>query len=284
MLLENEEFIISFDALGGEISSVVSKELDIEYMYKGNTEFWGGKNPTLFPIVGNTFSKTYEVNGETYAMKNHGLIRYAKLNGTYQNGRVEFTYCSNEETLSVYPFHFSYKMIYELDGSTLIVSYEIENTGPTKMPFTFGLHPGFLCPLQADETFEDYTFHFEKEEHCQQFDFQTLEYKELSVKEVSLNYKLFETQPTLIYEGVESEVFRLQGKRHGVQISVAGNQKHYPILALWTPKEGAPFICVEPWLASGDLKENDKDFFEREGTIVLEEKERFETSYRISFF
>ena len=49
-------------------------------MYQGNTDFWGGKNPTLFPMVGNTFSKTYEINGKSYAMKNHGLERSLKMN------------------------------------------------------------------------------------------------------------------------------------------------------------------------------------------------------------
>lgn len=284
MVLENEEYIVKFDAHGGEIASVVRKGLELEYMYQGDTEYWGGKNPTLFPIVGSTYSKSYEIDDKTYAMKNHGLIRYATLVGKSYEDRIEFTYESNEETLSVYPFDFSYKISYQLDGSTLVVSYDIKNTGNRVMPFTFGLHPGFKCPIQLDETFEDYTFSFEQDEKCEMFDYVSREYKEIEVKDISLGYDLFTVQETLIYKGIKSEAFTLEGKRHGVRLDVSGNEDHYPILALWTPKKGAPFICIEPWLATNDLVENDKNFYEREGTFLLEEQDTFKTSYRITFF
>ena len=35
-------------------------------MYQGDTPFWGGKNPSLWPLVGNTLDGTYEVYGKKY--------------------------------------------------------------------------------------------------------------------------------------------------------------------------------------------------------------------------
>ncbi len=79
MKIANERYEMTFCEQGGEMTSFRDKQTDIQYLYQGDSEFWSGKNPTLFPIVGNTHSGTYEIDGKQYAMKNHGLIRYAKL-------------------------------------------------------------------------------------------------------------------------------------------------------------------------------------------------------------
>ena len=51
MKLENERYEVTFTEKGGEIASFTDKQTGIQYMYQGNTDFWGGKNPTLFPMV-----------------------------------------------------------------------------------------------------------------------------------------------------------------------------------------------------------------------------------------
>ena len=79
MKLENERYVATFTEQGGEITSFLDKQTGIQYMYQGDTPYWGGKNPTLFPMVGSTYTKDYVIDGKTYAMKNHGLIRYMTL-------------------------------------------------------------------------------------------------------------------------------------------------------------------------------------------------------------
>ena len=111
-------------------------------------------NPALFPMIGNTYTKDYEVNGKKYAMKNHGLIRYQDLTCTHQDETsITFTFMDNEETRSQYPFSFTYHVTYQLNENQVLITYDITNTGREKMPFMFGLHPGFLCPLTETETF-----------------------------------------------------------------------------------------------------------------------------------
>ena len=53
----------------------------------------------------------------------------------------------------------------------LTVTYHIKNTGDKEMPFSFGLHPGFNCPLCEEERFEDYTMRFSNPEKMQQLVF-----------------------------------------------------------------------------------------------------------------
>lgn len=286
MKLENERYIMTFCEKGGEMESFTDKEAGIQYLYQGNTDFWGGKNPGLFPLIGNTYDGTYEIDGKTYAMKNHGLIRYANLTCLAHNeNSVTYELCSNEETLKQYPFDFSYQVTYELVKNKVTITYDITNTGEKEMPFTFGLHPGFLCPLTKEETFEDYHLVFSNPESIQQIHFdpskqQKETYEDVEVQDIPLTYKWILDEATIIYKNCKSAYVTLQGKEHGVKVSIAG----YPYLAFWTPAEGAPFICIEPWYGHGDFTKVDEDFYHREGTMILSPKRTFTTSYTIEVF
>ena len=141
-------YVATFTEQGGEITSFLDKQTGIQYMYQGDTPYWGGKNPTLFPMVGSTYTKDYVIDGKTYAMKNHGLIRYMTLTAVEgKDDEIVFALDSSEETRRQYPFDFRYEIHYTLEGNRLNIRYVITNTGEKEMPFSFGLHPGFLCPL-----------------------------------------------------------------------------------------------------------------------------------------
>lgn len=286
MKLENERYEVTFTTKGGEIQSFKDKETGIEYMYQGNTPFWSGKNPGLFPLVGNTYDGTYEINGTTYAMKNHGLVRYNELTCVKNDGEeVVFELKANEETLQQYPFHFTYQVAYTLKENKLSIVYTITNNGDEVMPFTFGLHPGFNCPLLENETFEDYKIVFDQEEQMKQLVFdlkkqEPVQYKEVTLKEIPCDYNLFKQYATLVYRDFKSDYVTLKGPKHSVRIS----QKGFPFVAFWTPKEGAPFICLEPWYGHADFEKVDVDFYHREGTMILNKEESFTTSYTIELF
>ncbi len=287
MKLENERYEVTFTEKGGEIASFIDKQTGIQYMYQGNTDFWGGKNPTLFPMVGNTFSKTYEINGKSYAMKNHGLIRYMTLKQQEgEEGEIVMTADSDEQTLQQYPFDFHYEIHYTLSGSQLTIRYLITNTGEEVMPFSFGLHPGFLCPLCEGETFEDYTIRFSNPEKLTQIvmdpqGLQPYSEQDVEMQELKLDYQLFETYATLIYKGMKSAYVTLKGpKEHGVKLSISG----YPLFAVWTAKRDAPFVCLEPWFGHSDFSAVEEDFYHREGTMLLSPKKSFTCAYTIELF
>lgn len=247
----------------------------------------GGKNPTLFPIVGSTYNKEYKAKGKTYSMKNHGIIRYSDLKCTAINDTsITFTLEANKETLAVYPYNFKYEITYTLNNDTLEVVYHITNKDEEKMPFGFGLHPAFRVPLNENETYEDYILEFENEEHMKQlvFDesFETLPYyKDVTMKTWPLNYDEIEKYETLVYRDFTSTYVTLKGKAgNGVRV----NFKGYPFLALWTAKKGAPYLCIEPWYSHDDYEKVDVAFEDREGMIVLAPNETFTTSYSITVF
>ena len=286
MKLENERYMMTFCTKGGEMESFLDKESGIQYLYQGDTEYWSGKNPGLFPIIGNTYSGTYEIDGKTYAMKNHGLIRYADLHCVEQGeDDITLELCDDEATRKQYPFPFCYQVSYHLEQNKCTITYHITNTGSDDMPFTFGLHPGFRCPLCEGEAFEDYHLMFSNEEHVNQLLFdpnkqKPVQKKNVTVQDIALRYEWITDVNVVVYENCRSAYLTLKGKNHGVKVAIAG----YPYLALWTPKQGAPFICIEPWYGHADYTEVKEDFYHREGTMILSPGKTFTTSYSIEVF
>lgn len=287
MKIKNNRYEVTFCTKGGEIESFTDLETGIQYMWQGHPDYWTGKNPGLFPLVGNTLDGTYEINGKTYSMKNHGLIRYATLTCVKEDEKeVVMALDSDEETKKQYPFDFHYEVAYTLEDNQLTITYRITNTGTEEMPFTFGLHPGFNCPLCEGESFEDYTLRFDHTEKMKQLIFDGEKKKPYALADVELDhipcsYDLIEKYLTLIYKGAKSSHLTLSGpKGHGVKISITG----YPYLAIWTAKRGAPFICLEPWYGHADFSEVKEDFYHREGTMILSPSKTFTTAYTIQVF
>lgn len=287
MKLENERYEVSFVTKGGEIASFLDKETGIQYMWQGDAAYWSGKNPTLFPIIGNTYTGTYEIKGKEYAMKNHGLIRTMDLSCKKEDAHTVIMEAdSTAQTRMQYPFSFHYEIAYTLDNNKLTITYHITNTDDEVMPFSFGVHPGFRCPLCEEETFQDYTLKFSNVEEFSQLVFdpekkQPYSLQPIVLQELPCDYGMIEKYATLIYKNPRSAYLTLEGKcGHGVSISLVG----YPYIAIWTAKQGAPFLCLEPWYGHGDFSKQDVDFYHREGTMLLSAKKTFTTSYTLEVF
>ena len=69
MKIKNNRYEVTFCTKGGEIESFTDLETGIQYMWQGHPDYWTGKNPGLFPLVGNTLDGTYEINGKTYSIR-----------------------------------------------------------------------------------------------------------------------------------------------------------------------------------------------------------------------
>lgn len=274
MFLENEFMKVTFKAEGGEIASWIDKKTGKEVIYQGN-QGWSGQNPTLFPIVGNTFTKTYEIDGKTYQMGNHGLIRKAVLAERLEDNKVIFTLTSSEETLKEYPFEFKYELEYELVDDQVNLLYRVTNLGAKVMPFSFGLHPAFIVPQDSDETLLDYKVRLSNPQAVQQLVFdpkkvEPIKYEDVYLDEIKLNNQLFEVYATLLYQNVRQASVVLESNKYAYEVGATG----YQYLAIW--KElSSDYICVEPWVGLGDLEANDYTFENRPGTLLLEPNKHF---------
>lgn len=280
MILENDICEVSFDLKGAEITSFKFKNNDREYMWPGDEQYWSGRNPILFPIVGNTFSKKYKIDGKEYQMGNHGVCRHLDFELKKQGADyLILSVRSNEWTLNQYPFEFELNVKYQLKDNKLNISYEIINLGDKIMPFTFGLHPAFNVPMEKNETIEQYYLEFEQEEDLKQFLINGDVLEPRKLKKLSLNYDLFEKYPTIIFEGMKSNYVTLTNGKVGVKVAI----DKFDYLAFWNGQR-APFVCIEPWYSMADFVENDLKFEDRLGMKKLMPQEKFYTDYSIEIF
>lgn len=272
MIIENDVLRLEVCAEGGEIQSLKYKKTDYEVMWQGSADHWKGKNPTLWPIVGNTYTKDYVIDGKTYAMKNHGLIRYATLECVNKsNDEITMELKSDENTLAQFPFEFTYQIKYKLIDNRVIVSYFITNDSDKVMPFTFGLHPGFNV-----SDFEKSTLTYACPEECTQVYIKDgVREERVNLKEWKLSHEEIQNVSTIIYKDLKSPYVDLRVPEVNIRMSIEG----YPILAIWTSDMTSPFLCIEPWYGHGDFGPVNVPFEKREGMMLLSPNKAFTTSY-----
>ena len=276
--ISNSTLKASINHSGAELFSL-KDNLNKEYIWEGNPEFWGKHSPILFPIVGTLKNNTYTINEIEYQLPRHGFARDMEFQLiTKTENSVTFSLHYNEETLKKYPFEFELQLIYTLKESTLDIEYKVINKGGNKMPFSIGAHPAIALP----DNFENYAFEFDKVEILKYYllenDLISNQTKILETTDnvVPLNYKLFQND-ALIFKTLESK-----------SLSILKNSKPYikvdfedfPSLGIWT-KDKAPFICIEPWLGYSDTAHNSGNLFEKEGILILDAKQTFHSKFSI---
>ena len=280
--IENDRMILKTDNPGAQMHSLYDKKTGRELLYQAD-QGWSGRNPSLFPAIGKTWKNgEYEWNGKTYAMKNHGIMRYVDLDGTADGDTIVYTYDSNDETRAQYPFDFHFELKYTLLENGVRVDYAITNTGDADMPFSFGLHPAFKTVQNEDEKFEDFAIEFSPKEKAEQIVFfadqSPVERREVELGTWNCSIADIDKFATLVYDNIKADTALLSWKGEArLKMSFAG----FPSVALWNAGEGNDFICIEPWFGHTDFEKVEVPFDKREGTIVLAPGKTFTTSYTV---
>lgn len=271
MKLDNGILCLELTNEGGEMSSLTYKGYDI--LYKGDGEYWKGKNPTLFPMISSPASKQYTYKGITYPCRNHGLIRYSNLQTTVETDKeITMTLCSNEDTLKEYPFDFEYNITYKLADNRVLIDYDITNKSSEIMPFTFGLHPGFIV-----RDFDKIKLVFPDDQKGALFN----QYQQTS-KMVDINpYTNFvddvKELETVIFKDLKSKYVRLVQPEYEICVDMSA----FKYLALWTANTNSNYICIEPWLSINDIKSSENPFDCKYELEYLKPEETFKIAYYI---
>ena len=277
--ISNSTLSASIKHAGAELFSIKNNQ-NKEYIWEGNADFWGKHSPVLFPIVGTLKNNIYTIDGNEYQLPRHGFARDMEFQLIEKTeNSATFSLESTTETLKKYPFEFELQLIYTLEDTSLSIAYKVINKSDKKMPFSIGAHPAIALP----ENFENYAFEFEQEETLKYYllenDLISNKTKVLETTHniVPLNYSLFEND-ALIFKTLKSKSLTiLENSNPYIKVDF----EDFPSLGLWT-KEKAPFICIEPWLGYSDTAENSGDLFEKEGILVLEANENFQSKFSVT--
>ena len=277
-ILKNSILTAEIKHFGAELISLKTN-LNREYIWEGNSEFWGKHSPILFPIVGSLKNNSFHHNETEYHLSRHGFARdmeFELIEATENS--ATFTLQSSAETVKVYPFEFELQIIYTLDKNNLSIAYNVFNKGKSRMPFSIGAHPAFALANQ----FENYAIAFEKKESLDYYllenDLTSNKTKKLgdNNKKVPLAYELFEDD-ALIFKTIKSKsVTILENENPFLRVHF----EDFPSLGIWT-KMKAPFICIEPWFGYADTTENSGNLFEKEGIQILESNATFHSKFNI---
>ena len=120
------------DTHGGELISL-RDPAGTEYIWGGDPAFWSGRNPNLFPIVGNQKDGTVRFDGEPFRMGRHGFARNSEFSPAEQAAdAVTFLLEDSEETRVQYPFRFALQVRHRLLEDGFATSF----TAPASSPWT----------------------------------------------------------------------------------------------------------------------------------------------------
>ncbi len=201
-----------------------------------------GGIPVLFPIAGRLTGDRYQVDGQSFPMRQHGLARHASWEVIdVQQARVTMECRSSPATKVNFPFDFVLRMVVDLGRAgyrTLAIEVTIENSGTRPMPAHFGLHPYFLV---SDQDRDRVRVEVDA----------SYAYDNTSGESGPWSGELDLTAP-----GVDLHLTDLQSQT--VLLHVPGRTPRriemselFTTVVIWQSAM-QDFLCVEPWSAPGD--------------------------------
>jgi galactose mutarotase-like enzyme len=283
--LENDKILIKADSLGAELKKLVLKKNNKNYLWHGDSKYWGRSAPVLFPFVGRLKDDKYTYNNQEYKMTQHGFARDKEFELIDQGeNHLTFSLTEDKASLKKYPFKFRLEIKYEIKENSLAVSYKVRNCDQKTMFFSIGAHPAFYWPLNKNETKEDYYLEFKKTETASRYLLESglLNNKKEKLMEKSKKLELKADtfkDDALVFKDIKSEKITLKSKKSEAKVEM--EFEGFPYLGIWSQSAAAPFICLEPWHGIADSVDSSGKLEEKEGIMSLEAGNNFKSTYLI---
>ncbi len=283
--IENQSLKAAINPVGAELSSLKIKNTEeSELIWQRDPVFWPKSAPILFPIVGSLLEDTYILDGKSYHLEKHGLVRTRPWSVRQHGENVaEFKINSDDDTFERYPFHWQLNAVFKLTEKELFVGYRICNRGPEPMLFSIGSHPAFALNFGPGGISNYFIRFVELENHpkCYKPTGKGLsdETFELDWAEgtLQLNENLFD-EDALIFKNIGVQHLELGNRASDRRILLSTGGA--PDLGIWA-KPGAPYVCIEPWYGFDDPESHDQKLENKPGIIELGEHGTFGCYYRI---
>ena len=284
--LENEFLCVEITEMGAEVTRIYDKTEDNEILWEGNPVYWKRHSPVLFPNVGKTYKNRVLINGTQYPTSQHGFARdnvFTCIEAAKE--RASFMFRSSEETKEVYPFDFELHINYKLNKKELTVEWQVKNCGDETMYFTIGGQPAFRF-AKPEETKADYVLKVpgkEKLEYvlidisCGCANVDEVHTLQLSEETYPLSDELFAKDALVVDNGQIEEAWLCH--KDGTPY-VGVRSEGFPNYGIWSV-EGAPFVCLEPWMGRCDNAGFNAELYEKPNVNKVEAGEKFIKDYTI---
>jgi galactose mutarotase-like enzyme len=286
--LQNTQLTIKVNSFGAELCSAISNETNIEYIWQADASVWARHAPNLFPIVGKLKGGQFTYQNNFYSLPQHGFARDNEFICVEQSEEyLLFELTANEKLLQNFPFHFSLQIGYRLSGNRIDVSYSVFNPDNQDLYFSVGAHPAFNCPLQTNESFNDYELVFPNMDaltvNMLNDGLITHHTKEIPLDNHALKVskQLFDND-ALVCMNLQIEEVHLKSlkSKHGVSVVSKG----WPYYGIWSKKGTEQFVCLEPWYGIADSENTMETFEKKTGIFKLAPEQTFNCSFEILLF
>lgn len=277
--IRNDALIVVINPFGAELHSIKNQKGQ-ELLWQGDPSVWSGRAPILFPVAGSFRNLQYRYKDTTYDMPQHGFARKREFRvGVQSETAVSFILDSKEDS---YPFDYCLTAAYALDGSSIRVTYTVENKGENTMYYGIGSHEAYACP----EGIEHYHLEFPDDETLTnhlltgpQRNYETSEMP-LSNHCLALSPDLYSDIDTLVFPELKSRsvILRKNDGSRFVRVDFSGMDN----LLLWQ-KMGAKYFCIEPWTHAPEFIDHDGDITRKPGVRMLKQGESEDLTHTITF-
>ena len=288
--IRNDRLSVVCDSMGGEQRAITSEE-GIEYLWNGDSRFWKGRAPTLFPFVGRLRNNRAQSAAGEIALPRHGLARTREWKvESADRHSVTYYLASDEETRKGYPYDFEMRIRHFVQEASVTTAYDIRNTGTVPMPFCVGAHPGYRVPLDDRDSFEDYVVEFEYPEtaDCPQVNaadgllIDSVRNRLLNdERSFRLNHVLFRGD-ALIFDRLKSRSVRVYSPKSGRGLRM--DFEGFDYFGIWSSLADAPLICLEPWTGTATQESEDDIFEHKQGMRMLAPGEKAEYAFTVTVY
>ncbi|MDN5303175.1 MAG: hypothetical protein PWP46_54 [Fusobacteriaceae bacterium] len=276
-IIENDFLKVEIADKGAEIKKIINKKNNQNYIWKGDSDYWGKTAPVLFPFIGGQKNGKFIAERKEYSQLKHGFARDNDFKVIEKNQtKIKYLFSYSEDTLKQYPFKFNLYIIYTLDENRLKTEYIVENLDNKEMYFSIGAHPAFSLLVNENIKYEDYYLEFEQEEELKSFIIDGVLLKNEKVnlgkrKILELKKDTFKND-AFVFENLKSKEITLKNKKDNRQVKVIFDK--FPYLALWNVVN-AEFVCIEPWCGVNDFTDFNGELKDKIGVEKLEELGKF---------
>ena len=286
--ISNSVLTVGVSEHGAELQSI--QKNGKEYLWQGDTRFWGRRSPVLFPIVGRVWEDTYRYAGNSYRMGQHGFARDVEhtLVGKTETS-LTLVLQANEETRTKWPYELELRSTFELVEKTVRHTLAVYNPSEPELRFGIGYHPAFAIPFDDAHTPADYEFRFDELESplCVSclpnglLNGTDYHYLARNTRTVPLTDDLFDYDSHCMLN-LRSKTLAIVEKDTGR--AVRCNIEGYPYVLIWSkPEKPYRFVCIEPWHSLPGEENGPIDWEQRPCAAILKKGESWSTTLSTTF-
>ena len=255
--IQNSELRVVISHVGAEVQSIQDVKTGHEYFWQGDANWWGGRNPVLFPICGGMWNGVCRIEGKEVRIPKHGFVKernWTLAASTEDTARYE--YISTVGDFEIFPFAFQLAVTYRLEGRKLFADFEVKNLGGADLWFQMGGHPAIALPGWKEENTIDGYLKFEgKPEYiwragdqgCLEPDKLPVPFNEEGL--VPICVETFANE-ALIFDNHQVEAATVLDLQKNPVARVSSTS---PGWLFWNcTGKHTPFVCLEPWYGLPD--------------------------------